>query len=107
MNKLETAQAIAVMQAFIDGKPCRYRPRNSYLTKGGWFSLAEAGSPQWNWDLVEYQVVPETIQYRRAFMNNNGWKYIYVAHKNNSIIHVEQSPYFVRWIDTDWIEETV
>ena len=55
MNKAETEQAIAVMQAWMDGKPIQC---NTYNTGENWIDLL-AEAPVWNWDDCVYRIKPE------------------------------------------------
>lgn len=54
MNIEETKAAIAVMQAYVDGKEIEYQRRDS---GDGWCLLPKRGlSPIWNWLEIEYRV---------------------------------------------------
>ena len=55
VNKVETEQAIAVMQAWMDGKPIQY---NTYSTGKNWIDLP-AEAPVWNWQNYTYRIKPE------------------------------------------------
>ena len=50
MNKAETAEAIKVMQAYVDGAEIVLRDGNR---------LSELSSPTWNWAVWDYQVKPK------------------------------------------------
>lgn len=55
MNKQETAEAIRVMQAFVDGGEIEYvhKPMDA---QNEWFSIKE---PCWDWNLCRYRVKPK------------------------------------------------
>ncbi len=52
MNKLETAEAILVMQAWIDGEEIKRRLRKG---NGRWNRMAQDDF-YWDWALFEYKV---------------------------------------------------
>ncbi len=52
MNIEETKEAIKVMQAFVDGKPCEWRCRGLTIWK-------EIGTPSWDFVKNEYRIKPE------------------------------------------------
>ncbi len=47
-----TLQKIAVMQAFLDGTPIEYRPKQ--IRDGKWSPIKH---PTWNWHAIEYRIV--------------------------------------------------
>ena len=55
VNRAETEQAIAVMQAWMDGKPIQC---NTYNAGKNWFDLL-AEAPVWNWQNCTYRIKPE------------------------------------------------
>ena len=55
MNRQKSHEAIAVMQAFIDGKPIEWKNRN----ESSWQDLT--GNPIWDWYKLEYRVKPQDI----------------------------------------------
>ena len=58
MERAETEEAIAVMQAYVDGKTIQYRPR----TVGSeWTDVV--GNPNWSWYNNHYRVKPQ-VKYR-------------------------------------------
>ena len=57
MNRVETKKAIAVMQAYVDGKQIEAAQENytSTLQEG-------CDSPLWDWSSYSYRVKPEPIE---------------------------------------------
>ena len=58
MEKAETEEAIAVMQAYVNGKTIQYRPRTA---NSEWTDVV--GNPNWSWYHNHYRVKP-TVVYR-------------------------------------------
>lgn len=56
MKRAETKEAIAVMQAWVDGKAIQYR---SVTTNFEWNDVV--GNPIWSWTNTEYRVKPQAI----------------------------------------------
>ena len=57
MNREETKKAIAVMQAYVDGKQIESAQQNyKYTLQEG------CDSPLWDWSLYSYRVKPEPIE---------------------------------------------
>lgn len=56
MGKEETKEAIAIMQAYLDGKTIQYRSRAADST---WEDVV--GSPIWGWTNTHYRVKPQVI----------------------------------------------
>ena len=55
VNKVETEQAIAVMQAWMDGKSIQC---NTYNTGKNWIDIL-APAPAWDWQNCRYRIKPE------------------------------------------------
>ncbi len=51
MNIEQTKEALEVMQAFVDGKPCEWRSRGLTIWK-------EIGTPSWDFVKNEYRIKP-------------------------------------------------
>lgn len=58
MTKEETKHAIAIMQAYVDGKDIEYK---DYNDRSRYWN--EANFPNWNWFSTNYRIKPE-IKYR-------------------------------------------
>lgn len=54
MNIEQTKEAIMVMQAFVDGKPCEWRCRGLTIWK-------EIGTPSWDFVKNEYRNKPQEV----------------------------------------------
>jgi hypothetical protein len=54
MNRELTADAIKIMQAYVDGKTIETRVR-----RDKWF---ENSSPGWNWEEAQYRIKPEPME---------------------------------------------
>lgn len=103
-HKERTRHRIAVMQAYVDGKPIQYKGLS-----GHWF---DHDLPTWDWKEFEYRIEPEVIVYRRAL-----WRASCTPNQRASVIvctRKEQESEdrtkwagFIRWIDTDWIKQDV
>ena len=60
MNKEETLSAIAVMQAFADGKRIEVRtPRSRLEYERDWYLVKPHETPNWDWDNSEYRIAVE------------------------------------------------
>lgn len=96
MNKEETKQAIAVMQAFVDGKEIQYRSRYN--------STWQPCRPSWNWIDNEYRIVPtkKKIEYRRLVTKDNNIIVIYKHKGDGQPDVIQNQSYFKEWIDTEW-----
>ena len=62
VNKVETEQAIAVMQAWVEGKPIQQRPVGSDM----WFDVSTQ-TPVWNWRERTYRIKPEPTKVNVVF----------------------------------------
>lgn len=56
MDREQTIAAIAVMQAFVDGKTIQARPNSWAYGSNGWEDVSD---PSWNIAAVEYRISPE------------------------------------------------
>ena len=65
MDKKETAEAIKVMQAYIDGEKIDHKRRSD----SKWFPL-ENLRPLWNWRIQEYRLTPIP---REFWINKHSW----------------------------------
>jgi hypothetical protein len=107
MNKEQTQAAMAIMQAFLDGKEIEFSSKHCDT----WLSLMES-QISWNWSDLKYRVKPIVVKYRRALMLNRvgmqtGEHYITLCLPSNDCEKLAASAHFVRWIDTEWVEEIV
>jgi hypothetical protein len=91
-----------VIKAWVDGKVIQR------LTKQGWRDiLHHPYAPPCN-PTVDYRIKPEpkkTEEYRRCVLCYDGITYITSLFRRcskQSITSLEESSYFVRWIDTEW-----
>lgn len=103
MNKELTKQAIAVMQGYVDGKTIQYR----YDEKQEWKTLSPFSN--WNWLEADYRIKPEVAKYRRyLYKDDLGRPLVYALtpprDDPRSVGAIENSQYFIRWIDTEWQE---
>lgn len=100
MSKEQTKQAIAVMQGYVEGKTIQYR----YDEKQEWKTLSPFSN--WNWLEADYRIKPEVVKCRRyLYKNGLGLPLVLVLndwHRQPAVI--ENSPNFIRWIDTEWQE---
>jgi len=57
-HKKRTAEMIAVMQAYVDGKAIEH----NIVPGGGWYPLSEPG---WSWHLANYRIatIPDSINW--------------------------------------------
>ena len=101
MNIEETKQAIAVMQAYLDGKPIEMRNRD---LMSQWLS---ADTSKWNWFNWEYRVKREVVKYRVALMQGEcGFYWTNTVNNDAQVENCESHNRFVRWL-TDWREVEV
>lgn len=56
MERAEIEEAIAIMQAYLDGKTIQYR---SATTNSTWKDVV--GSPIWSWTNTQYRVKPQVV----------------------------------------------
>lgn len=106
MNKEQTKQAIAVMQGYVEGKTIQYSPHDN----GAWSTLTWC--PGWEWNNNNYRIKPEVAKYRRYLWNDLGRPSVDVlfrsvadcAGRAADLLAIENSQYFIRWIDTEWQE---
>ena len=57
MNKDQTMEAIAVMQAWVDGEQIECRARGREVWHGG-----DCADWIWNWEEKEYRIKPEPME---------------------------------------------
>ena len=101
MNKEQTQAAIAVMQAFVDGKEIEFTD----TTQNQWAKIVTNLGPLWQWATTQYRIKPEVVKYRRAICRDRHSGITSVrAFRPEEIVH---TPSIVRWIDTEWQEEIV
>lgn len=101
MNKEQTKQAIAVMQGFVDGKTIQYCPYNNRH----WITCA--GFPVWEWNKSNYRIKPKVVKCRRyLYKDDLGRPLVYILSdwQTSKPEVIENSPNFIRWIDTEWQE---
>lgn len=104
MNKEQTKQAIAVMQGYVEGKTIQYR----YDEKQEWKTLSPF--PNWNWLEADYRIAPEVVKCRRyLYKDRPGLPLVFVLSdwQTSKPAVIENSPNFIRWIDTEWQEVEV
>lgn len=59
MNREETAAAIKVMQAYVDGKEIQFKER----LKGEWQNFNPAScTPEWWWGSYDYRIKPTPVK---------------------------------------------
>lgn len=65
-----TAEKIAVMQAFEEGKAIQYKPSMAADVAGNW---ARSLGPLWNWDRYSYRIKPQP---KVIYVNelDTGWR---------------------------------
>lgn len=56
MGRAETGEAIAIMQAWVDGKTIQYRNRGC---NSEWVDVV--GNPVWSWTNTQYRVKPQAV----------------------------------------------
>lgn len=101
MDKEQTKQAIAVMQAYVDGKQIQCKHRGGAI----WWPMACTNNPLWDFAVYEYSIAPikKKIEYRRYMTIEND---ICVLNKLPHSLSPEQLEkrgcHFNNWIDTDW-----
>jgi hypothetical protein len=104
MNKEQTKEAIAIMQAYVEGKEIQYKKKDEER----WLEPA-VGGPIWNWYLTDYRIKLEVVSYRRFLFKHSDLRYTVetVTQAQNKVPSREGWHGFIRWIDNDWIEEVV
>lgn len=91
MNKEQTKEAIAVMQAYVDGKDIEH----SFITgTGAWYPGDCLG---WRFDKCKYRIKPKTIKYRLALMKSGDLTWVRALAPDAS------REGFIKWL-SDWIE---
>lgn len=100
MNRDEAKQLWPIIQAYAEGKTIQW-----FNDVGEWKSLKEAA---FNLPPNRYRIKPETIkiEHRRYLYNYSGYR-ILVCDSRAEAGDIITSPWFVRWIDSDWITEEV
>lgn len=97
MNREQTAEAIKVMQGFVDGKPVECRNRSSVEP---WRAPYDSEGASWNWPTFEYRLAPPKPWYRVALFRTGGLGVATLAETESTW---GSAPTFVRWL-TDRIE---
>lgn len=101
MIDIQTQNFVAVMLAFLANKPVEYRMK-------GWKNWLPVEVPSWNWVELEYRIKPEVVKYRRMVCRTAEGHYVAaLICLGEDPQYYEQDSRFVRWIDSDWIEEHV
>jgi len=94
----------AVIRAWLDGKTVQQQSRD-----GSWHDVRAINVystvPAFSVD-ESYRIKPETIKYRRAIKKYDGL-YVTTVNTVSEAVNLSSSPYFVRWIDTEWQEVEV
>jgi len=111
MNKEQTQAAIAVMQAFVDGKTIEFC-NNTKAREPLWQEISKfngIAQPVWNWLETEYRAKRETLKYRRFIVHHEGSPPVVCTVGSDEVAsrYHEGVCGFVRWIDTEWQEEIV
>lgn len=103
MNIEQTKEAIAVMQAYVDGKKIQYKKKFHPV------EWADVVAPHWLFEENNYRIKPEVVSYRRFLYERAAGVYTVgtVTQEQNKNSHREGWAGFIRWIDNDWIEEEV
>lgn len=97
MNKEQTKQAIAVMQAYVDGEQIQ-------IYCGMSNKWIDTPFPLWAWTSVQYRIKPKTAMYRRYYTKAG---HIGVCNYGETLQppqYYEAFAGFSHWIDTDWQE---
>lgn len=99
MSNKTTAEKIAVMQAFLDGKKIEVS-----VYPGCWGEWTHYVEPIWNWEENNYRIKEEVLPYRRyvAKCVLSGVLFVWTINETNDPLEVERAKTFVRWIDNDW-----
>lgn len=124
MNREETLNAIAVMQAFADGKQIAVKS----FRDEGWYLIYPHETPDWDWSKHEYRVEPEkpsidwshvSPEYRYLAVDDDERAHLYEvkpthrAHdwidENNRHRHTPKASVFASYKrgDCDWRESLV
>jgi len=110
MNKDQTKEAIKVMQAWVDGKEIQHR--NIHTGDIAWSPIVkEWQNVGWYWGQCDYRIKPEVVRYRRALAKRTDGS-IFIAlfqgeDTDMDVIAYGNRECFIRWIDTEWQDETV
>ena len=101
MNRDEAKQLLPIIQAFAEGKETQFY--SEILEQ--WEPLH---NPNFSKHPNQYRIKPETIkiEHRRYLYNYSGYR-IYVCESRTEAENLIINPWFVRWIDPDWITEEV
>lgn len=96
MSNKTTAEKIAVMQAYLDGKQIEI-----LMPNGHWIKF-DIPNPTWNWQDSDYRIKEEVVLYKRYLYKSqmDGKQYVHTHHKG--LPSPEICSGFVRWIDNDW-----
>ena len=93
-----------VIRAWLDGKTVQACHTH------GWMDIVPIGEyekmPCFS-VLREYRIKPETIKYRKYIYKYLGTLLVGVASMKSHIEASQNSPNFIRWIDTEWQEVEV
>jgi hypothetical protein len=68
MNREETKECIAVMQAYVDGDPIQCTHRTG---QNAW----EEGEPEWQWALYQYRTAPKPREFFVPAKTENGERF--------------------------------
>lgn len=101
MNRDQAKQLLPIIQAFAEGKETQFYSEVSEQ----WEPLHK---PNFSEHPSRYRIKPETIkiEHRRFLYNHNGYR-VYVSDSRAEAEDISNSPWFIRWIDPDWITEEV
>jgi hypothetical protein len=104
-TKVRMMQEAAVMQAYANGEDVQYQypySREWIMFYGEYFNFAE-------FDYRIKPVIKKSVGYRRYLRVFDNKEYVYIFHENSSIsdAHLETTPDFIRWVDTEWQYEIV
>lgn len=107
---VSTAQKVAVMQAFLNGREIEYRRAQWQRLDGADEAWQTNEDPVWDWRVFEYRIKSEGVaarRYVRETCNFPGGPTMRTIHLLNDNAakpsDVERMSGFVRWIDTDWV----
>lgn len=97
---MTTAEKIAVMQAFEDGKQIEFR--RSFNNNNVWI---DCGGPVWNWDIYEYRIKPEEKKLTyRPYKDTYEMIADYKERFNIDVPCYAMPLIWVRWKDADIIK---
>lgn len=103
MKQRHAKEMWPLIKAWAEGKTIQYRPAGT----PNWIDaddLSFSDSPEC------YRIKPEVVKYRRSLIRHRDELRVVVWYPSDGMDALREhstSGSFIRWLDTDWVEETI